>query len=90
MKKINKIIGVGRFKNFIAKGDIAFKKLNLIYAENAMGKSTLTNIFRSLSKNDPKYILTKIDDDDYRVEILKDDNSNYIFYKKAWKNLDEY
>lgn len=89
MKKINKIIGVGKFKNFIAKGDIAFKKLNLIYAENAMGKSTLTNIFRSLSKNDPKYILTKTDDDNYRVEVLKDDNSNYIFYKKAWKNLDD-
>ena len=88
MKKINKIFKVGKFINFTAKGDITFKKLNLIYAENAMGKSTLTNIFRSLSENDPKYILAKTDDDNYRIEIARTDGTNYIFDKNGWKNID--
>ncbi len=59
IKRINLIKNIGRFEYLQSdrgnEGD--FKELNIIYALNACGKSTLCDILRSLSKNDPSYIL---------------------------------
>ncbi len=51
LKKIESIKNLGKFRNY--SGDLEFKKLNLIYADNGLGKTTLTSIFRSLSDNNP-------------------------------------
>lgn len=57
---INKIISIsnlGKFKNYNAVGDTEFRNLNLIYADNGLGKTTLTNIFRSFKENDPDILI---------------------------------
>jgi len=62
MSTINKIISinsVGRFVKYNATGDVAFKKLNLIYGENGCGKTTLCSILRSLQVGDPNYIFCR-------------------------------
>ena len=62
MTTINKILSiknVGKFKRYNAIGDVAFKKLNLIYGENGKGKTTLAEIFRSLKENSPNLINIK-------------------------------
>ncbi len=52
IEKFVKIEGIGKFNNFNAKGNIAFKKVTIIYGENGIGKTTLASILKSLKTND--------------------------------------
>lgn len=56
LKKFIAIKNVGKFRNCGAAGDIEFRKLSLIYAENGRGKTTLCAILRSLQSGDPLFI----------------------------------
>lgn len=55
VKKIIEINNIGKFKNYKCS-EISLQKLNALYSENGLGKTTLTSIFRSLSENNPKII----------------------------------
>ncbi|GHU07077.1 hypothetical protein FACS1894151_00870 [Spirochaetia bacterium] len=60
--RINKIKQVGTFKNFATGGKIPFadnEKISVVYGLNTYGKSTLTAIFNSLSKNDIEDIVSR-------------------------------
>lgn len=48
IKKFVTIKNLGCFKNFSCSGDVELKKLNIIYAPNGVGKTTLTSLLRSL------------------------------------------
>jgi wobble nucleotide-excising tRNase len=56
LKKFIAIKNVGKFRNCAAIGDIEFRKLSLVYAENGRGKTTLSAILRSLESGDPLLI----------------------------------
>ena len=49
IKKIVAIRNIGKLEKCNAHGDLTFRKLTLIFAENGRGKTTLTEIFRSLT-----------------------------------------
>lgn len=57
--KIERLISIGRFRNYQATGDVAFKKLTLFYGDNGGGKTTLTSILRSLTENKPEIIIRR-------------------------------
>jgi wobble nucleotide-excising tRNase len=57
--KIERLISVGKFGNYQATGDVAFRKLTLFYADNGSGKTTVSSVFRSLAENDPTRILKR-------------------------------
>ena len=57
--KFEKIQNIGQIKDYTASGDVSFKKINLIYGENAVGKSTLSAIFRALKTGDTAAINLK-------------------------------
>ena len=48
LEKVIRIRNIGRFKDCAAHGDVTFRKLTLLFAENGQGKTTLCAIFRSL------------------------------------------
>lgn len=79
IKKIISIDNVGRFVRYNAAGDVAFKKLNLIYGENGCGKTTLCSILRSFRVGDPSYIHCRktlgIDNNSPKVRLLLDHTS---------------
>ena len=52
IKKIITIKNIGKFVNCNYSGDVAFRDLTLVYAENGRGKTTLCDIIRSLKTND--------------------------------------
>lgn len=52
-KKFVSISSVGKFSCCKAAGDVEFKKLTLLYAENGRGKTTLCDVLRSLT--DPNF-----------------------------------
>lgn len=57
--KFEKIKNIGQIKDYTATGDVSFKNVNLIYGENAVGKSTLSAIFRALKTGDTTAINLK-------------------------------
>lgn len=58
--KIERLISVGKFRNYTAAGDVCFQKLTMIYANNGIGKTTLTAVIRSLATLQPQLVLKRI------------------------------
>ena len=90
INKIKVIKNVGVFKNFSSperKRDLDFLKLNLIYAENGLGKTTISAILRSLTTDNNEYILDRktIGHEENPFVVIQYDNNNYIFEKENWK-----
>ncbi|MBF0386886.1 MAG: AAA family ATPase [Candidatus Omnitrophica bacterium] len=60
LHKIEKLVSIGKFKNYQATGDVSFKKLVLFYGDNGTGKTTLTAVLRSLTQNKPEIISRRL------------------------------
>lgn len=60
INKVEKLVSIGKFRNYQATGQVNFKKLTLIYGDNGGGKTTLTSVFRSLTTNNPEIIRCRI------------------------------
>ena len=88
INKIIKIKGVGKFENYVAKGDISFVKNNIVYAENGFGKTTLTSILSSLKSNSSEQIIKRktIGCSTQEIEILVD-KKIYSFENGKWSQL---
>lgn len=56
LEKFISIRNIGRFRDCTPRGDVAFRKLTLLFAENGRGKTTLCSILRSLQSGRPEYI----------------------------------
>lgn len=56
IQKFISIKNTGKFRAFTAKGDIQFKKMNIVYSENGKGKTTISNILRSLHEQNGELI----------------------------------
>ncbi|SFS59636.1 AAA family ATPase [Paenibacillus sp. 453mf] len=75
IKKIVKINNTGKFRSYASKGEIQFNKMNLIYSENGRGKTTLSNILRSLHDQNNDLILgrkTLGSNEEQSIDILTD------------------
>ncbi|SDK33661.1 AAA family ATPase [Pseudomonas indica] len=59
LKRISKIQNVGKFRGCKA-GNIEFNKISIIYGLNTYGKSTLTDIFKSLRNGDDVLIKKRL------------------------------
>ncbi|GEC77935.1 AAA family ATPase [Flavobacterium aquatile] len=66
--KIEKLISIGKFRNYQAAGQVNFLKLNLIYGDNGSGKTTLTSILRSLNTNNPQIVRSRISTNNTAVQ----------------------
>ena len=58
--KIEKLVSIGKFRNYQAAGQVNFNKLTLIYGDNGGGKTTLTSVFRSLTANKPDVVRSRV------------------------------
>ena len=56
LEKFVNIKNIGCFRHCNPKGDVSFRKLNLIFAENGRGKTTLCAVLRSLQTGQHEYI----------------------------------
>lgn len=59
IKRINTLTRVGRFIRLQSKSgeDHDFAELNVVYASNASGKSTLCDVLRSMTLGEPAYVV---------------------------------
>jgi wobble nucleotide-excising tRNase len=86
LEKIVQIKSIGRFRNYAANGDVKFRKLTLVYAENGRGKTTFCAILRSLQTGQPEFIAER---KTLAVTVpafvhLRLNNANYKFTHDAW------
>jgi len=56
IEKIVAIQNVGKFEDYRSQGDVSFRRLTLIYGENASGKTTLSAILRSMRDGNSAYV----------------------------------
>lgn len=59
LEKFISIKNIGRFSDCSPKGDVTFRKMTLLFAENGRGKTTLCAILRSLQSGRPEFILER-------------------------------
>ena len=52
IKRIKQLKNIGTFSDFVSNPPIQLEKLTFIYGLNTYGKTTLTDIFRSIKTND--------------------------------------
>lgn len=92
--KVERISSVGKFRDFTAKGDIAFNLFTLIYSDNGCGKTTIASILRSLMNDDEIIIRNRLSTKhraDQAVQIYFKDITgakvSISFGKDGWKNI---
>lgn len=86
LEKIVQIRNVGRFRNYSANGDVTFRKLTLVYADNGRGKTTLCAILRSLQGGQTEFIterktLATVDSEFVHIRI---NGCDHKFTDSAW------
>lgn len=91
INKIEKLVSIGKYRDYQAAGQVNFKKLTLIYGDNGGGKTTLTSIFRSLSANDPSIIQNRISTNHtapqaVQISQVGTPNVFYTFGARGWSN----
>ena len=60
INKVERLVSIGKFRDYQTAGPVNFKKLTLIYGDNGGGKTTLTSVFRSLTTNKPEIVRSRI------------------------------
>ncbi|MEO8405487.1 MAG: AAA family ATPase, partial [Chitinophagaceae bacterium] len=60
INKVERLVSIGKFRNYQAAGQVNFHKLTLIYGDNGGGKTTLTSVLRSLTTNNPTIVRSRI------------------------------
>ena len=71
LRKIERIVSIGKFRNYQAAGDVSFGKLTLIYADNGSGKTTLTSILRSLTEGKPEMIVKRLSTNSTNAQVAQ-------------------
>jgi wobble nucleotide-excising tRNase len=89
MPKLQKIIDiqkVGRFDKLSAPGGLRFSEVTLVYGENGWGKSTIADIMRSLTRQQPAIIKGRetLATGGQQKVILLVDNQQCAFDGSAW------
>lgn len=88
IEKFILIKNIGRFRDCSPRGDVSFRKLTLLFAENGRGKTTLCAIFRSLQTGLPQYIserktLGTTDSASVQVRLA---GNTYAFATNGWSS----
>ncbi len=85
--RIEKFEEIGRFA-VLKHSAPRFEKLNLIYARNGYGKSTICSVLRSLSENNANFILARQRLGASRLPLVNlkwgDETSSVTFSKGSW------
>ncbi|RFA32201.1 hypothetical protein CAI16_18820 [Virgibacillus dokdonensis] len=88
---LNKIISIkntGKFRSYAGKGTSNFNRMNIVYSENGRGKTTLSNILRSLNEQNEQLIVgrkTLGALGEQSISILCD-SMKYNFKGEKWDN----
>jgi len=92
IKRIRKINQVGSFCKSNSTGTFNFDKVTIFHGRNTYGKSTLTDIFNSISENEPSYITNRksipdsIEKQKVELTYLKTGKEENLNFDTSWSN----
>lgn len=88
IEKIISIKNIGRFHDCKPCGDVTFRRLTLIFAENGRGKTTLCSILRSLATGLPEYIYERktLGVSGSSSAIIRLNGHNFTFGENGWSS----
>lgn len=94
---IKRIIGlkdIGRFESIKSSSgnEGEFSKVNVVYAPNACGKTTLCDVLRSLGTRNPAYVIgrKRIGSSTVSsIDFLSANNSHWIFSNGQWASMSD-
>ncbi|MCR8633202.1 AAA family ATPase [Paenibacillus radicis (ex Xue et al. 2023)] len=91
--KIERLVSIGKFRNYQSTGDVTFKKFTLVYADNGSGKTTLTSVFRSLAESKPDIVIKRKSTNHMETQVAqiiqRDDsgnNTSHTLRRSGWSN----
>ena len=86
--KFISIKNIGRFRDCSLRGDVAFRKLTLLFAENGKGKTTLCSILRSLQIGKHEVISERktLGSTGQTYVQMRIDGNTVIFSNNSWSN----
>ncbi len=86
LEKFVSIKNIGRFKNYSSVGDVAFRKLTLLFAENGLGKTTLCAILRSLQSGQHEWITERktLGTNNPPILQIRLDGRSFSYASNAW------
>ena len=88
IKRINLLRNIGKFDSVDAGQHIELKRLNLIYADNGRGKTTLAAVLRSLADGNPNPIEERrradSTQDPHIVIEIGDSSSQLVYQNGTW------
>ncbi len=86
IEKFISIKNVARFRDCTPRGDVTFRKMTLLFAENGRGKTTLCAILRSLQSGHPEYIFERktLGTTDPASVQIRLDGDNFTFSSGGW------
>ena len=89
IKRIIKLENVGRFEKLRSSSgnDGEFSKVNVIYALNACGKTTLCDVLRSLDTQNSSYVIGRKrigGEAEPLIDLLSDNNQHLVFNNGQW------
>jgi len=86
IEKIISIKNVGRLRDYSHRGDVAFRKLNLVFADNGRGKTTLCAVLRSLQSGQAEPIKERstLGVKDLPSVQIRARGNNHTFSKNVW------
>jgi len=85
LERVERILSVGRFKDFVADFSVQFGDVTLVYGDNGTGKTTLAAVFDSLRENSAAYVKRRatLGGGTPQVEVHVD-GTIYVFDGDAW------
>jgi len=89
IEKIISIRNIGQFRDCTPRGDVTFRKLNLLFAENGRGKTTLCAILRSLQTGLHEFISERktLGATDPAFVQIRIEGNTVTFGKKTWTSF---
>ncbi len=86
LKDVKFIQNIGRFETARPTHDATFDRCTLVFGENGWGKSTLADILRSLTTNNPAILAGRktLDADAPPKAVLRFGTQNAVFENGAW------
>ena len=89
LEKFVNIKNIGRFRDCSPRGDVTFRKLTLLFAENGRGKTTLCAILRSLQTSQTEFISERktLGSPDPACVQIRLGGNNVTFGNNAWSAI---
>ena len=86
IEKIVRVKATGRFSDYSAPANVSFGRVTLVYAENALGKTTLSAMLRSLGTGDPTWIEERqtLGESDQPRVVIGTSHGNASFRDGSW------